>query len=165
MAIICGIEFFSWFALFFWGNKSSTWWQLTVYDGCIGRSDNDPFCLKGSPQQLRAKSGKDYASTTIYANMIQMVFPLLLSWLVMAGILKKVKYCFSAGLATGATFFIFLLFIKGVPFAWLTSLSFPIAVSVIQSFPFSLIGSYNDGLESGVQMGIMNLFICSMLSY
>jgi len=165
MMVVCAVEFCSWWALFFWWTASATWWKLTVYDGCIAVGENDPNCLKDSVGAVNAKSGQDdYDSTGIYANMIQILISLGLGLLVLTGIVKRVKILYSLGLAVGAVFLILLKFgPKSVGFAWVTTLAMPIAIAVIQAFPFAIVGSYNkhnDGQDTGVQMGLLNLFIC-----
>ncbi|KAJ3269007.1 hypothetical protein HDV01_001934, partial [Terramyces sp. JEL0728] len=168
MAVVCAVEFCSWWALFFWWTDSSTWWKLNVYGGCITVSGNDgpdSACPKGSAGDLAAQSGgSDYDSTGIYANTIQTLLSIALGSLVLFGLLKKVKYIYSLGLALGGVLLILLKFgPKSVGFAWLVTLAMPVAISVIQAFPFAIVGSYNkgnDGQDTGVQMGLLNLFIC-----
>lgn len=165
LMIVCAVEFCSWWALFFWWTASSVWWKLVVYGGCIPVGDVDPTCLPTSAAFAAAvQGGKDYDSTGIFANLIQLVISFVLSILVLNGIVKRVKFVYSAGLAIGGIFLILLKFgPREIWFAWVTTLVMPIAIAVIQAFPFALVGSYNkdkDGSETGVQMGLLNLFIC-----
>jgi len=165
MVIVCAIEFCSWWALFFWWTNAAVWWQTTVYQGCaVVEGDNS--CPKDSVGNKAYKEGnKAYTSTGIYANLIQIVFSLGLAVIMGAGFLKRVKFAYAFGLAFGAVLLILLKFgFTTIPFAWIVTLALPVAISVIQAFPFALVGAYNkkhDGQETGVQMGLLNLFICA----
>jgi hypothetical protein len=144
-------------------------WKLTVYDGCIAVEGDPLSCPANSPAALRAaQGGDDYGSTGIYANMIQIFISLILSIVVLSGLIKRVKYIYALGLAIGGVLMILLKFgPKTVEFAWIVTMSLPVAISVIQAFPFAIIGSYNKGKEveeTGVQMGLLNLFITCKLS-
>jgi hypothetical protein len=157
---VCMTNFFSWAALFTWWPNAANWWGVYVYGGCLEAES----CPKDSPLNKKFAEGTTaYGTSGIYANLTQTIFTVLLSMLVLKGILRRVKYIYAFSLAVGAAFLIMVKYgPKGVTFAYMVAICIAIPISAIQSFPFAIVGAYNTskkGLETGVQFGILNLFI------
>jgi MFS family permease len=160
---VCMCNFFSWAGLFVWWPNAANWWGVYVYDGCVFVEGSDD-CIKGGPENKRFSEGTTaYGDSGIFANLLQTIFCVILSLLVLRGILRRVKYIYSFALLTGAVFLILVKVIPGsIPFAYMVAITIAIPISAIQSFPFAIVGSYNvakKGMDTGVQFGILNLFI------
>jgi MFS family permease len=161
---VCMVNFFSWAALFVWWPNAASWWGVYIYDGCV-ETPNSDVCPKGSPNHVKYTKGvEDYGASGIYANLLQSFLALALSYLVMKAILRKVKFIYAFSLAVGA---VFLILVKVVPssvaYGYMVAILMAVPISSIQAFPFAIVGTYNasgNGLNTGVQFGILNLFIC-----
>jgi hypothetical protein len=157
---VCMTNFFSWAALFTWWPNAANWWGVYVYGGCIS-SDS---CPKDSPLNKKFQEGTTaYGDSGIWANLVQTSLCVILSLVVLRGILRRVKFIYAFSLAVGAAFLILVkLGPRSITFAYMVAICVAIPISAIQSFPFAIVGSYNTskkGLETGVQFGILNLFI------
>ncbi|KAJ3259250.1 hypothetical protein HK104_006955 [Borealophlyctis nickersoniae] len=163
IAIVCAVEFFSWAALFLWWPVSATWWSVHVFKGCdkneVGCTPEQYQAYKDAPQTIG-----DYG---IYQNVFQTVLSIFFGTLLFMGLLRRVKFLWSAGLAIGAVFLILAKFgPQTIDMAKAVTICVAIPISAINSFPFAIVGNYQTadggkGLDTGLQMGLLNLFICA----
>mmetsp|Transcript_4717 Transcript_4717/g.7100 ORF Transcript_4717/g.7100 Transcript_4717/m.7100 type:complete len:491 (+) Transcript_4717:46-1518(+) len=154
------VQVFSWIALFSYWPIASTWMAISVKGGCPDA--NAPGC---SPERkaLYEEGLQLYASCGIYTSAFQVVLSFILSYVMYFGIIKKARYVYALGLLIGGIMNILGKFgpqteTMGVAIAIMLA----IPVSVINSFPFAIVGRYNSeqgGLDTGTQFGILNLFI------
>ncbi|KAJ3335001.1 hypothetical protein HDU91_002411, partial [Kappamyces sp. JEL0680] len=164
--VVCLVEFFSWLAFFAWIPNAERWFKQTVYSGCMPGTLNTTACpLDSDMYRLTSIADQNYE----YANLYQGLLEVFLALFLMAGLsfstARRTKYYYACGLAFGS---ISLLVVKlfgllNTSYAWLLVILFAIPMTVINCFPFSIVGSYNKAMQSrytGVQYGVLNLFIC-----
>ncbi|KAJ3255938.1 hypothetical protein HK103_005854 [Boothiomyces macroporosus] len=167
LAIVCAAEFFSWAALFAWWPSAESWWSENLYGGCIYDEARPSLCPIGSPGYLANDNGATaYGNSGIYANLVQAVFSVTLSSTLYFGILKKVNIPYFLCLAIGGAILIYSkIGAQSEQTGYIVTILMAIPVSALNSFPFALVGKYNEDKpanETGLQMGILNIFICML---
>ncbi|KAI8901153.1 hypothetical protein BC833DRAFT_617925 [Globomyces pollinis-pini] len=161
LASIFATQFFSWAALFSFWPHATSWVIENVYKGCV--LPIGPDC----PADLHAigiEANKAAGDASSLQNVVQIVFGILFGYLLFNGILKSVKYIYAAGLFLGCAILVGtnIFFDKTYAFIFITLMG--VQMSVMNAFPFAIVGRYNSsdgGLSTGVQFGMMNMFICT----
>lgn len=162
LLIVAACQFFSWAALFAWWPTASTWFGINVMSGC---STEGPDC---SPEAnaLYNDGLSHYSRSGIYANLLQIVYGFFLASLVTFGYLKRTRFVYAGSLAVGAVMLILSKFgPQTLGMAYAVAILAAVPISAINAFPFAIVGKYHAEssahLDVGVQMGILNLFICT----
>ena len=157
------MQFFSWASLFTYWPHSTNWVQINVFGGCLQLETDKLACPEGSTGDLLAKDGNVFAgNASTVQSAVQLVFGLLFGYLLVARVLKRVKPIYSLGLAIGSIAAILTNVIETKTYAFIFISVMGLQMSVINAFPFAIVGEYNSGdggLETGVQFGMMNMFI------
>ncbi|KAI8892852.1 major facilitator superfamily domain-containing protein [Globomyces pollinis-pini] len=161
LASIFATQFFSWAALFAFWPHATSWVIENVYKGCVGDiSDKCPADL----HQIGLDGNKAAADASSFQNIVQIVFGILFGYLLLNGILKSVKYIYAAGLFLGCAILVGTNIFFDKTYATIFITLMGVQMSVMNAFPFAIVGRYNSsdgGLSTGVQFGMMNMFICS----
>ena len=163
LGVIFAVQFFSWASLFTYWPHSTNWVQINVFGGCLQLETDKLACPEGSTGDLLAKDGNVFAgNASTVQSAVQLVFGLLFGYLLVARVLKRVKPIYSLGLAIGSIAAILTNVIETKTYAFIFISVMGLQMSVINAFPFAIVGEYNSGdggLETGVQFGMMNMFI------
>lgn len=163
LGVIFAVQFFSWASLFTYWPHSTNWVQINVFGGCLQLETDKLACPEGSAGDLLAKEGNVFAgNASTVQSTVQLVFGLLFGYLLVARVLKRVKPIYSLGLAIGSVAAILTNVIETKTYAFIFISVMGLQMSVINAFPFAIVGEYNSGdggLETGVQFGMMNMFI------
>lgn len=157
------VQFFSWFALMCYLPNTSTWFGVNVYGGSADAPEDSQL------KQLY-QEGQDANSTAGMANALATI---LCSMLLIGAMLKTqlpIRYVYAFCLFGGALAMMLPKIAVGhsVGLAILVCALVAIPYSAIFSFPFSIVGAMNkraqeagQEVETGLQMGVLNLFICT----
>ncbi|KAJ3301374.1 hypothetical protein HDV03_001000 [Kappamyces sp. JEL0829] len=157
LIIIFACEFFSWASLFTFWPHANDWVTTDLYGG-------DVTAPEGSAAAIAAKDGAQAANQAgTWQNLIQIILGVTIGYLMLKGILKSVRFVWALGLAVGAVSLILTNVITDRGYGPTLIILMGVMMSAINAFPFAIVGTYNrdeGGLDTGVQFGMMNMFIC-----
>ncbi|KAJ3301372.1 hypothetical protein HDV03_000998 [Kappamyces sp. JEL0829] len=157
LGIVFACEFFSWASLFSFWPRASNWVQEDVYHG-------DALAPSSTAAGMLYLEGTAAVNQASYWQLaVQIVLGAALGLLLMRRAGISVRFLWALGLFIGSVALILTSFVFTKEYALLMIALTGVMMTAINSFPFALVGAYNrsnDRLDTGVQFGIMNIFIC-----
>lgn len=175
LMMISLVQFFSWYALFAYWPAASSWVGYNVYGGedhsdkaieeknltNPGEAKNMTLLKKKYDNGLEKNS-----IAGIYHGLFSLVFVFALMYSLKC---LRLRIAYGVCLILGGLNLIFAKFgvnVGDYAYGVLVIVAMGVPLSAINAFPFALVGALNkngegEANETGVQMGILNVFICT----
>jgi len=161
---IAFVQFFSWYSLFCYWPTLSTWFSVNVFSGSADAPEH-------SLLRDRYEAGQSANVTAgLFNSGLMVVFSMSLIYFMLKTSVP-IRYLYAGCLFGGAVALILAKIAVHHSVYWAMGIATAIAVpvSAVNAFPFALVGAMNKSAatqgkapaNTGVQMGVLNIFICT----